>query len=55
MHARGDAAGHQKHGHRYRHGGAGVAAPGMVREPGCGVIVDLHTALHRAEHAGRTE
>jgi Cu+-exporting ATPase len=52
---------HHDHTHAHAHGGdcCGGASKtkeetGRVKDPVCGMTVDPHTAMHRAEHAGRT-
>ena len=45
---------HAHHGHGHAHHPAPGADANLVKDPVCGMMVDPHTAKHRAQHAGRT-
>lgn len=57
-HAHSAACKHHGHSHHHRSGHDGhahgpTAAPGTVKDPVCGMMVDPHATSHRAEHGGK--
>ncbi len=44
---------HSAQGHAHDHGAVAQDDTHKVKDPVCGMIVDPHTAQHKAEHAGR--
>jgi Cu+-exporting ATPase len=55
------AHGHDGHAHRHSsghdhayHSASEIDTANLVKDPVCGMMVDPHTASHRAQHAGRT-